>query len=61
MLNQSVEHLKLTYVNYNKINLKIKFIYIQFSLFSYLLKDFISLFSERGEGKEKEREGNINM
>ena len=27
----------------------------------YMFKDFIYLFLERGEGKEKEKEGNINV
>ena len=30
-----------------------------FSFFFFFFKDFIYLFLERGEGKEKEREGNI--
>ena len=29
--------------------------------FFFLLKDFIYLFLERGEGREKERERNINV
>ena len=29
--------------------------------FQYFLKDFISLFFDRGEGREKERERNINV
>ena len=35
--------------------------FLSFSLSKQFLKDFIYLFLERGEGREKERERNINQ